>query len=119
MRRGRVKYYSAEELCELYPEKYIAVKVIEKDSVSLDILKCQLLKVYNTLDDCKQSANELRFFQKLYKEKFDVIYGNYDDYKRTRCVCVENIFDVFGFIAFELLGMKFVDPTTDELDEEK
>ena len=38
-----MKYYSAEELCELYPEKYIAVKVIEKDSVSLDILKCQLL----------------------------------------------------------------------------
>lgn len=112
-----MNYYSAEELCELNPEKYIAVKVIEKDSMSLDILKCQLLKVYNTLDDCKQSANELRFFQKLYKEQFDVIYGDYADFKCTRCVA--DVINSFGFMAFEILRLMSDDSAIEESDEEK
>lgn len=69
-------YYSAKELCCLYPEKYIAVKVIEQSYPDTEILKCQVLKVYNTLDDCKKRANELRLFQKLFKEQFDVICCN-------------------------------------------
>ena len=117
MRRGSEEQNSARVLCEMYSGKYIAVKVIEHDPMDTEILKCQVLKVYDSLEDCKMSANELKFFQKLYKEQFDVIYGDYDDYKKTRCIM--NVFDVLGGIAFQSIEILDSIVKALEKDEEK
>lgn len=80
MRKNR---YSAQQLCERYPGKYIAVNHITKNEDNI-IVSAEVLKVYDTLDDCKQNSNEIQFFMKLYKEDFDIVYGDYEDYAFTR-----------------------------------
>ena len=102
----------------MYPNKYIAVKVIEKDPENTKIIsKAKIIKVYDTLYKCKQRVKELRFFQKLYKENFEVIYGDYDDYMMTRCAL--DAFEVFGAIAFQMFEPDYVENVLKALEENK
>ena len=116
---GKVRY-SAEQLCQMYPHKYIAVNHICKDDCEI-IVGAEILKVYETLDQCKKSIDEIKFFMKVYKGDFDIIYGDYEDYFENRCrdsakkfdefatinengEKVIDAFEIFGAIAFELFG---------------
>lgn len=117
---GRIRY-SAEQLCEMHPEKYIAVNHICKDKHNV-IVGAEVLKVYETLEDCKSHTDEIKFYMKLYKDDFDIIYGDYADYLETRtteCGVIEipldefstvdedgtvviDAFKAFGAIAFQM-----------------
>lgn len=46
MSKGR---FSAEQLCEMYPEKYIAVNHIRKNDENI-IIGAEVLKVYDTMN---------------------------------------------------------------------
>ena len=93
--------YSAEQLCHMYPNKYIAVNHICKDDNNV-ITGAEILKVYEDLEQCKKFADEIKFFMKVYKTDFDIIYGDFADYLRNRKVI--DAFVVFGAIAYELFG---------------
>lgn len=119
MNMSKIKY-SAEQLCHMYPEKYIAVNHLCKNEHNLTV-SCEVLKVYNTMEDCKQHINEIKFYMKLYKDDFEIIYGDYADYVETRSNCgvieipydefttvnedgtvVIEAFKAFGAIAFQM-----------------
>jgi len=110
------KRYSAQQLCEQYPGKYIAVNHITKNEDNI-IVSAEVLKVYDTLDDCKQSSNEIQFFMKLYQEDLDIIYGDYEDYVFTRKTLVINAFQAFGAFAFEMANPHYIDDLIAALDE--
>lgn len=129
--------YSVEQLCQMYPEKYIAVKHICKNENNI-IVSAEVLKVYDTLEDCKSRVNELQFYMKLYKDDFDVIYGDFKDYIETRTDCgvIEIPFDkfttvnedgtvaidafkAFGSIAFEMFNPGYLDEVLHEINETK
>ncbi len=93
-----MKIYSARQICDLYPNKYICVKVLEK-SEDNEILKANVLRVYDSIEDCKSHIGELKFYRGILKESFDCIYGDYEDYKFTRCKL--DVLKVFGGIALE------------------
>ena len=104
------KKCSAKQLCKKYPGKHIAVNHLCKNKENI-IVSAEVLKVYDTLDDCKNNVRELRFFLTLYKDDFDVIYGDYDDYinmRQTKEPVTKNAFDMFGAIAFEMFPYEFL-----------
>ena len=106
MSKGR---FSAEQLCEMYPEKYIAVNHIRKNDENI-IIGAEVLKVYDTLEDCKKNVGEVKFFMKLYKEDFDIIYGDYEDYVHIRKEIkpsAMNVIQAFGGIALRIFGPEF------------
>lgn len=76
--------YSAKQLCAMYRNKYIAVNHISKNKDNL-IIGAEIVKVYDTLDDCKQNIAEIKFLKAIHKDDYDIIYGDYRDYvtKRT------------------------------------
>lgn len=107
--------FSAEQLCDMFPNKYIAVRCCEKNTYNL-ITSCEVLKIYNTLDELKSNIKEIKFFMDLYKEDFDVIFGNFKDYAETRSngnvIIIEDVWDAvakFGFMGFEMFGYKWSD----------
>ena len=93
---GKIRY-SAEQLCQMYPHKYIAVNHICKDDCEI-IVGAEILKVYDTLEQCKKSIDEIKFFMKIYKDDFDIIYGDYEDYSKNRCRDIAIKFDEFAII---------------------
>lgn len=129
--------YSAEQLCQMYPEKYVAINHICKDEHNV-IVGAEVLKVYDTLEDCKSHTDEIKFYMKLYKDDFDVIYGDFKDYVETRTNCgvieipffefskvsedgtVEiDAFKAFGAIAFEMFDNNALDNMLQAIDEVK
>lgn len=103
-----MKSYRTEELCSMYPKKYICVTNINKNNENI-IITATPIKVYETLEDCKKNSQEIKAFIAHYKRDFDIIYGDYEDYASTRWIPdfpVKSIFDVFGSIAFKLFGCK-------------
>ena len=106
MSKGR---FSAEQLCEMSPEKYVVVNHIRKNDENI-IISAEVLKVYDTLVDCKKNVSEIKFFMKLYKEDFDIIYGDYEDYVKTRKEMkppAKNIIEMFGGAALTIFGPEF------------
>ena len=99
--------FSSKEICDKYPKMYIAVHVIEKDYINNLISCAEVLKVYQSLEDCKKNIKEIKYFMDLYKEEFDIIFGDYKDYQETRLVI--NAFAAFGCIAFEMFNPNHVD----------
>lgn len=96
--------YTANQLCSMYPNKYICVSNLIKNEENI-IMSAKVLKVYDTLDDCKSHIDEIKFFKGIYKDDFDIIYGDFDDYVKNRAVIKPiDAFSVFGCIAFELFG---------------
>ena len=67
----------------MYPNKYIAVNHISKNKDNL-IVSAEIIKVYDSLEDCKRNASEIKFFKAIHKEDYDIIYGNYRDYVMNR-----------------------------------
>lgn len=133
---GRIRY-SAEQLCEMYPEKYIAVNHICKDKHNV-IVGAEVLKVYETLEDCKSHTDEIKFYMKLYKDDFDILFGDFYDYLKTRTECgvieipvdefttvnedgtvVIDAFKAFGSVAFEMFGNNALDDMLQAIDEVK
>ena len=114
----RKEIYPAQQLCEQYPGKYIAVNHISKNEENI-IVSAEVLKVYDTLDACKRNVNEIQFFIKLYKENFDIIYGDYEDYVNTRKKIVFDAFQTFGAIAFEMANPNYIDELIEALNKAK
>jgi len=75
--------YSAKQLCAMYPNQYIAVNHIQRNDDNL-IVGAEIIKVYGTLDDCKQNITEIKFFKGIHKEDYDIIYGDYEEYVSNR-----------------------------------
>ena len=100
--------YSAKQLCDMYPKKYIAINNIIKDKNNI-ITNAKILKIYDTLDDCKNHIDEIKFLQKINKNDFDIIYGDYEDYLNTRKLIKIDAFSSLGAIAFELCNPNFID----------
>ena len=75
--------YSAQQLCAMHPNKYIAVTHMRKNTENL-IISAEILKVYDDLADCKKRIDEIKFFKSLYKDDFDIIYGDFEEYKLNR-----------------------------------
>ncbi len=114
-----MKTYSAKELCSIYSDKYICVTHLKKNERNI-IVSAKVLKVYATLEDCKKNIDEIKFFKSIYKDDFDVIYGDYEDYVAHRSVYEIDAFEAFGGIAFEMLyGKKVIDDILNCLKEEK
>jgi hypothetical protein len=63
----------------MYPNKYIAVNHLSKDKHGV-IVGADVIKVYDSLEECKKSINEINFLLKIYKNDFDIIYGDFTDY---------------------------------------
>ena len=129
--------YSAEQLCHMYPKKYIAVNHICKDDNNV-IIGAEILKVYEDMEQCKKFADEIKFFMKVYKTDFDIIYGDFADYllNRAKCKVIEiplddyitinekgekviDAFAKFGAIAFELFGDVSVDDIIKRIEDAK
>lgn len=91
----------------MYPNKYICVTHITKN-ISNIIIKANVLKVYDSLEDCKKHLEEIKFFKKLYKSDFDIIYGDYEDYEKNRKFVID-AFEAFGAISFEMQGFNIDD----------
>lgn len=128
---------SAEQLCQMHPEKYIAINHICKDKHNV-IVGAEVLKVYETLEDCKSHTDEIKFYMKLYKDDFDILYGDFYNYLETRTECgvieipvdefttvneegtvVIDAFKAFGSVAFEMFGNNALDDMLQAIDEVK
>lgn len=94
--------YSAKQLCFMYPEKYICVSNIRKGQDNI-IVSASVLKVYDTLEECKSNIDEIRFLKSIYKDDFDIIYGDYEDYRKTRKV--NSDFDVVNLNIIRTLDL--------------
>ncbi|MBR4026323.1 MAG: hypothetical protein IKJ01_02025 [Lachnospiraceae bacterium] len=71
-----------EMITKNFAGKYVCVKDCIKDENNL-IVSANVLKVYDSLEIAKDNASEIRKFMKKYGD-FDIIYGNMEDYVRTR-----------------------------------
>ena len=112
--------FSAKQLCDMFPNKYIAVRCYEKDAYNL-IISCEVLKVYNSLDEVKSNVKEIKSFMDLYQKDFDVIFGKFTDYAEVRSngnvMVIEDVWDAvntFGFMGFEMFGYKWLDAPQEE-----
>lgn len=110
--------YSAKQLCAMYPEKYIAVNHLIKNDENI-ITNAEILKVYDTLEDCKESINEIKFFLNINKNDFDIIYGDYNDYYSKRKNTELNAFATLGAIALEIENPNFLDEILDAIKTTK
>lgn len=107
---GRIRY-SAEQLCQMHPNMYIAVNHLCKNEQNL-IVSAEVLKVYGTLEDCKSHVNELKFYMQLYKDDFDVLYGDFADYLNTRGNC--GVIEIPDYQAVIDKGLKLLNEIVDK-----
>lgn len=70
------------ELIKKYPQQYIAVAHTQKTLDNI-IQEATLIKVYPTLEDAKNSKEQIQAYMKRYSD-FDIVYGDYEDYVATR-----------------------------------
>lgn len=110
--------YSAKQLCAMYPEKYIAVNHLSINDENI-ITSAEILKVYDTLEDCKKNISEIKFFLNINKNDFDIIYGDYKDYYSKRKTKTIDAFATFGAIAFEMFNPNFLDDMLDAIKSTK
>ena len=71
-----------EEITKGFPKKYVCVKNTVLDADSL-IITAEIIRVFDTLELAKDNASEIRKMMKRYRD-FDSVYGDYEDYVRTR-----------------------------------
>lgn len=71
-----------EEITKGFPKKYVCVKNTVLDADSL-IITAEIIRVFDTLELAKDNASEIRKMMKRYRD-FDIVYGDYEDYVRTR-----------------------------------
>ena len=71
-----------EEITNGFPGKYVCVKNTVLDADNL-IVTAEIVRVFDTLETAKDYASDIRKMMKLYKD-FDIVYGDYEDYVKTR-----------------------------------
>lgn len=71
-----------EEITNGFPGKYVCVKNTVLDADNL-IVTAEIVRVFDTLETAKDYASDIRKMMKWYKD-FDIVYGDYEDYVKTR-----------------------------------